>query len=276
MSDVVVVDVIVEPMPLVEIHDLSGPPGPAGPPGPQGAPGPTGPPGPGGSGDVTGPATATADAIAVFSGTTGKLVKDAVGAAAFGRINALAVGSDPATTGGLRMSQDSKIMFRSGGADVRFMEYDGFSFSIGPVDGAGWTQLRSGTVAGSGSNALQGFASVAVGTNPAQSGAVRLANDARISARNATNTSNVDIAYVGLDNGVRLGENATAVLIMAPATTVTGALEANREMRLKEIAAPALPPTDYAYLYLKDNGSGKSQLMIQFATGAAVQIAIQP
>ncbi len=64
-----------------------GPPGPAGPPGqdgadgapgPQGDPGPTGPPGADGTGtgDVVGPASATADSLARFDGTTGKLLKD--------------------------------------------------------------------------------------------------------------------------------------------------------------------------------------------------------
>jgi len=60
---------------------VPGPQGPIGPPGPQGETGPQGPqgvPGPvgSGSGDVTGPASAVADRIAVYNGTTGKLLKD--------------------------------------------------------------------------------------------------------------------------------------------------------------------------------------------------------
>ena len=83
---------------------LQGPQGPAGPPGPQGpegdpstVPGPAGPQGPkgdtgdtgpqgpqgipgtgggSGTGDVAGPASAVADRIAVYSGTTGKIIKD--------------------------------------------------------------------------------------------------------------------------------------------------------------------------------------------------------
>jgi hypothetical protein len=56
----------------------AGPQGPQGPQGLQGPQGPTGPPGPSGSGagDVTGPAGAVADRIAVYNGTTGKIIKD--------------------------------------------------------------------------------------------------------------------------------------------------------------------------------------------------------
>jgi hypothetical protein len=66
---------------VVEVVDvgLQGPPGPAGP---QGAPGPEGPPGPQGEpgsdaiGDVVGPATSVDNSVALYSGVTGKLLKD--------------------------------------------------------------------------------------------------------------------------------------------------------------------------------------------------------
>jgi hypothetical protein len=45
---------------------------------------------------------------------------------------------------------------------------------------------------------------------------------------------------------------------------------------LIEQTAPAAPPADCANLWIEDNGSGKTRLMVQFATGAAVQLAIQP
>jgi hypothetical protein len=53
----------------------TGPQGPAGPQGPQGIQGPPGPSG-SGAGDVTGPAGAVADRIAIYNGTTGKIIKD--------------------------------------------------------------------------------------------------------------------------------------------------------------------------------------------------------
>jgi hypothetical protein len=55
-----------------------GPTGPTGPQGPQGEQGIQGPPGTSGSGsgDVSGPAGAVADRIAVYNGTSGKVIKD--------------------------------------------------------------------------------------------------------------------------------------------------------------------------------------------------------
>jgi hypothetical protein len=217
MSDVVVVDVIVEPMPLVEIHDLSGPPGPAGPPGPQGAPGPTGPPGPGGSGDVTGPATATADAIAVFAGTTGKLVKDAVGAAAFGRINALAVGVNPAQSGAVRLAADGSIKARNAAntADGRIVSTDAANNLFLGDDAVHpniitQTALLLGGLLNMNGQSMIGAASVAVGTNPAQSGAVRLGNNQAVVSRNAENTADLAVGYLGADNILRLGSGESA------------------------------------------------------------------
>ena len=60
---------------------MPGPPGSTGPQGIQGIPGPEGPQGPpgasgSGAGDVTGPASSVADRIAVYNGTTGKVIKD--------------------------------------------------------------------------------------------------------------------------------------------------------------------------------------------------------
>jgi hypothetical protein len=44
---------------------------------------------------------------------------------------------------------------------------------------------------------------------------------------------------------------------------------------LSEQTAPATPPADGATLWIEDNGAGKTRLMVQFATGAAIQLAIQ-
>jgi len=45
---------------------------------------------------------------------------------------------------------------------------------------------------------------------------------------------------------------------------------------LKEMTSPAAPATDGVYIFAEDNGSGKTRLMARFATGSAVQIAIEP
>lgn len=41
-------------------------------------------------------------------------------------------------------------------------------------------------------------------------------------------------------------------------------------------SAPSAPAANSYILYCEDNGSGKTRLMVRFATGAAVQLAIQP
>jgi hypothetical protein len=43
-----------------------------------------------------------------------------------------------------------------------------------------------------------------------------------------------------------------------------------------EMTAPAVPAANGYRIFAEDNGSGKTRLMVQFATGAAQQIAIEP
>jgi pectate lyase-like protein len=47
-------------------------------------------------------------------------------------------------------------------------------------------------------------------------------------------------------------------------------------LRLKEIAASAAPAANEGELFLKDNGSGKTQLCVRFNTGGDVVVATQP
>lgn len=74
--------------------------GPAGPPGPQGPPGASG----SGTGDVIGPSSAVNDDIAVFDGTTGKLVKD--GGA---KLSDFPTDADLATAVGTRQPLDATL-----------------------------------------------------------------------------------------------------------------------------------------------------------------------
>jgi hypothetical protein len=57
---------------------------------------------------------------------------------------------------------------------------------------------------------------------------------------------------------------------------VTNGSTGGQSLEFREIAAPAAPATNGVYIYAEDNGSGKTRLMARFATGAAVQIAIEP
>ena len=54
-------------------------------------------------------------------------------------------------------------------------------------------------------------------------------------------------------------------------TATTGAF-----LQFTEQTAPAAPATNAVRIYAQDNGAGKTRLMAHFATGAAVQVAIEP
>jgi len=56
----------------------------------------------------------------------------------------------------------------------------------------------------------------------------------------------------------------------------SGAITDAGALSFIEQTAPAAPATNGVYIYAQDNGAGKTQLMARFATGAAVQIAIEP
>jgi hypothetical protein len=52
-------------------------------------------------------------------------------------------------------------------------------------------------------------------------------------------------------------------------------LEVENCIRLAEMSEPANPSSNQAYLFVKDNGSGKTQLCVRFASGASIAIATQ-
>jgi hypothetical protein len=82
---------------------------------------------------------------------------------------------------------------------------------------------------------------------------------------------------IGDGGSVQFGTRAA---ISSPATNVVvptnNATSAGAAFELWEMTAPAAPNTDRVRIYAEDNGSGKTRLMARFATGAAVQIAIEP
>jgi hypothetical protein len=118
--------------------------------------------------------------------------------------------------------------------------------------------------------------SVAVGTNPAQSGAIRLANNQAITAREVGNTADFDVIRLQPNNWVNVG-NGTPLTIGGVIVATGGLiLDGYSVITITERAAPSAPGLNSVNLWLQDNGAGKSQLMIQFATGAPIAIATQP
>ena len=47
-------------------------------------------------------------------------------------------------------------------------------------------------------------------------------------------------------------------------------------LKMQETTAPGTPESNAGILYLDDNGSGKTRLMVRFSSGGAIQLAIQP
>lgn len=114
--------------------------------------------------------------------------------------------------------------------------------------------------------------SVAIGTTPAQSGALRLANGQSIKYRNSGNTADVDVMNLDSGNNLSFALSGVGAVGFGGART-----NHNKELYLtQKIANPGTPGANGAFIWLQDNGSGKAQLMVRFATGAAIQLAIEP
>jgi hypothetical protein len=80
-------------------------------------------------------------------------------------------------------------------------------------------------------------------------------------------SSTVD-ATAAIDAG--LARDAANIIRVTNGSTGGGA------MQLTEMTAPAAPAADNVRIYAEDDGAGKTRLMARFATGAAVQLAIEP
>jgi Collagen triple helix repeat (20 copies) len=120
--------------------------GAAGPQGPQGATGPqgpAGPPGPAGSGagDVTGPASAVADRIAVYNGATGKIIKDG------GKlISDLALLASPVFSGDPQAPTPATADSDTSIATTAFVKAQGYATSASvPVPATAVPVIESGT-----------------------------------------------------------------------------------------------------------------------------------
>lgn len=77
-----------------------------------------------------------------------------------------------------------------------------------------------------------------------------------------------DIESGSFDTG--LSRSAAGVLGLTNGSTGGGTLE------FTEIAAPSAPAANKARLFTQDNGAGKTQLVVRFATGAIQVLATEP
>lgn len=87
--------------------------------------------------------------------------------------------------------------------------------------------------------------------------------------------ANARLRFTDANSGVRYGtiygETTDVLALRNGSGGTTGAA-----WELLEMTAPGTPAANRARLWIEDNGSGKTRLMIQFGSGAAQQIAIEP
>ncbi len=73
--------------------------------------------------------------------------------------------------------------------------------------------------------------------------------------------------------------SAYSARLRSGGSTILGLVDSSTggaSFELTEMTAPAAPASNKARLYIEDNGSGKTRLMVIFPSGAAQQIAIEP
>jgi hypothetical protein len=123
----------------------------------------------------------------------------------------------------------------------------------------------------------QGFTAMTLsGASLSMGVAVVFTNGTRMSNTAFCAANNVPYGWSSTTN-VLLSPDTTLVRTAAAIVGVRGtATTDGAAISLIEQTAPAAPATNGVYIYAEDNGSGKTRLMARFATGAAVQIAIEP
>lgn len=83
---------------------------------------------------------------------------------------------------------------------------------------------------------------------------------------------------IGLDFRTYNGSNVITDRLTITSGSTLGAVNLSQNTFLTgyEMASPGSPTANGWFLWAKDNGAGKTQLMVTFPTGAAQQVAIQP
>jgi hypothetical protein len=97
----------------------------------------------------------------------------------------------------------------------------------------------------------------------------------------ASGTSRPRNLYLGsnllVSSGAGVGRTSADIQFYDGAVNVVKDFQLiGKFLSFSEQTAPAAPATNDVRVYAEDNGSGKTRLMARFATGAAVQIAIEP
>jgi hypothetical protein len=123
-----------------------------------------------------------------------------------------------------------------------------------------------------------------VGTSAAQTGLIRLPLTTGINFRNPAGTGDHNLICTNSFGDVQIGQGGWVVYSMGTFYSAMVNIQSQLDMagtsssiRFQErTGAPPTPPADRMAMWCEDNGAGKTRLMVQFNTGAAIQIAIEP
>ena len=154
-----------------------------------------------------------------------------------------------------------------------------FRTYISYVDGSNYSRIAVGNI-----GSAYGISSEAVGSETIQAFRIRVAGNQNIWFE----TNNVSRSFIDYAGNFGFGTNAVGDNTYDLGFTVYGnnrprdvgvgrnILQGSGYYQIAESTAPAAPAVDNVRIYAEDNGSGKTRLMARFASGAAVQIAIEP
>lgn len=220
--------------------------------------------GAGGSGDFVGPASSTDNAVVRFDGTTGKLGQ-----------NSVVTISDAGAVAGVTLLDVDNI--RVDGNTISSTNANG-NISLTP-NGTGQVALPVGSATAPGAT----FTGTLNAGLTYINGAVVIADEgSQMAAFDASATgvklpNNGTYAWVGntapASSVGDTGISRVAAGIVAVGTGASGS--GDGAIQLAERTAPA-GAANAVRLYAQDNGSGKTQLMAIFGSGAAQQVAIEP
>lgn len=121
-----------------------------------------------------------------------------------------------------------------------------------------------------------------IGTEAAGTGQARQLTITSSGALYVNPGSTFELRRGGANSGLRIGDTASVDPLGASATSLGQTTARWNNLfqagfhEMVEMTAPAAPAANGVRIYAEDDGAGKTRLMARFATGAAVQLAIEP
>lgn len=278
------------------------------------------------AGDVAGPASATDTGVALFDGTTGKLLKNSGGLLNLGAFNATGLSLTSAAAGsGVTLTaissnatEDIKVVPK--GTDTPLITFGGAVAGIFSSTGTGIALKAGGsavsTIVGTNGGALDfNVNSTNEGLRLIRASVIGT-NDIFFQARSATGgygifeginglgtaiTSGAGVVIIAPERTTLLNMNTTMVRFSGTSSSFPALKRSTTTLQVRladdsafadlsmrsiigqtgyhemtEMTAPAAPAANNFRIWAQDNGSGKTQAMIEFSSGGPIQLSIQP